>query len=1056
MRAPVLLVAIAGIAVAGESGHRINLLPNSNFAQGRDRPLHWKLATGQGAWVRQPSARACLRVTGSGNDSSYWQSDAIRLQPGQLYELRFRARRRADASGGVAIVGTTRVNCDFHLTDQWQEYAFVFRQPEGDREDAVHLGQWHMRGSIEFDRVFLQPVVALHRTVAFPGEVGLSEWGRGETLFGDRYEFRARFGGEAVNHHRPLVRATARFNTDRWVFESGAEVEYHFSVPFRRQVAAELEVTINYHVSGRLLVEIATETRDWRVVEVLDGTRRHTRTVLPDFLLPATVVKVRLRTPDPQTVLQVNACHYTARLDRADNPALYGTTYLFRPHAVSDRIACVPLALEQRPGTARFDLTLLVSNVWNRALPLRLECQGRGLRAAPDTTGPVRLGPGEGRTLTCALELTEPGRFPLRVIVTEGARGPRTDLETVLDLSPLDDPRPGYPLHHTPALDLWWCESGWKISRERVPPPDRAAPQPVAVSLARREFEAAQLVLRPQHPACLQQVETTWSRVPGSSACPLELEIFEVAYVPVRLPSDPIRASAGLYPDPLPPLELPLLLPAHGNQPLWLRIYAPRHTPAGTYEGTLALTVATALETNRLTVPLRVHVYDFTLPPVSHLRSAFGLDPGNLVRYHKLDREEDRIDVYTRYLRNFAEHRISPYRFFDYAPIHVQFEQTPEGRRARVNVAAFDSWAEQWLMRRDSNREGALAEPSDSRVSSRQAGSLVGPGPRGVPFNSFQLPLHGMGGGTFHSRHLGTLEGHEEGTPEHMQLFRDYLGQVVDHLRQRGWLDLAYTYWFDEPDPKDYPFVVAGQERIRAAAPGLKRLLTEQPEPELLGHVDIWCALMPEWSRRSIGERKAAGEEVWWYICTVPKAPYITHFIDHPALELRLWPWQAWLYDIDGILIWSTTYWTSSAAYPDSLQDPWEDPMSWVSGYGQPPGTRVPWGNGDGRLLYPPRRNPNTATEPALQGPIDSIRWENLRDGMEDYEYLWLLREQVRRLESRRSRVPSGALAAARKALQAPEKLSPTLTEFTTDPRQLLEQRHQIARAIERLSQVRE
>lgn len=45
-----------------------------------------------------------------------------------------------------------------------------------------------------------------------------------------------------------------------------------------------------------------------------------------------------------------------------------------------------------------------------------------------------------------------------------------------------------------------------------------------------------------------------------------------------------------------------------------------------------------------------------------------------------------------------------------------------------------------------------------------------------------------MGGGTFHSRHLGELEGFKEGTPEFARLFQDYLSQIEAHLRARGWL----------------------------------------------------------------------------------------------------------------------------------------------------------------------------------------------------------------------------------------------------------------------------
>jgi hypothetical protein len=320
--------------------------------------------------------------------------------------------------------------------------------------------------------------------------------------------------------------------------------------------------------------------------------------------------------------------------------------------------------------------------------------------------------------------------------------------------------------------------------------------------------------------------------------------------------------------------------------------------------------------------------------------------------------------------------------------------------------------------------------------------------------------LIGMGGGTFQSRSLGQLEGFKEGTPEHARLFHDYLSQIERHLRERGWLRKAFTYWFDEPDRKDYEFVIAGMDRIKAAAPGIRRMLTEQPEPELQGHVEIWCGLTPEWTPEKVRQRREAGEEVWWYICCGPKAPHLGEFIDHPGTELRLWPWQSWQYGVEGILIWETLYWTSTSAFPPPrLQDPWQDPMSYVSGYDFGPGHIGYWGNGDGRFLYPPRRDPNTATEPCLDAPINSIRWENLRDGMEDYEYFWLLEQEVKRVEPLNREKLNGDRAQlvreARRLLTVPEEISKDLTHFTTDPRPLLDRRDRVARMIEKLQKVR-
>ncbi len=72
---------------------------------------------------------------------------------------------------------------------------------------------------------------------------------------------------------------------------------------------------------------------------------------------------------------------------------------------------------------------------------------------------------------------------------------------------------------------------------------------------------------------------------------------------------------------------------------------------------------------------------------------------------------------------------------------------------------------------------------------------------------------------------------------------------------------------------------------------------------------------------------------------------------------------------------------------------------------------------------------------------------------MEDYEYLWLLDQEVKRLDSRRPEPPG--LAAARELLTVPSDISQDLTHFTTDPRRILRQRDRIARAIVALRSLR-
>lgn len=311
----------------------------------------------------------------------------------------------------------------------------------------------------------------------------------------------------------------------------------------------------------------------------------------------------------------------------------------------------------------------------------------------------------------------------------------------------------------------------------------------------------------------------------------------------------------------------------------------------------------------------------------------------------------------------------------------------------------------------------------------------------GYRFNSFRLPLAGMGGGTFHARHGGRIGPFEQGTPEYRRLFRDYCMAVQNHLEEKGWLDKAYIYWFDEPSPDDYEFVREGMEEIKRAGPKLQRMLTEQPVEPLFGAVDIWCPVLHNFDEEMCASRQEAGESIWWYVCTGPKAPWPGLFIDHNAVEMRVWLWMTWKWNVEGILVWTSNWWTSPTAFPDSLQNPWEDPMGYVAGYGRPAGSIGYWGNGDGRFVYPPNKDVLNDTSPHVTGPVSSIRWAMLREGIEDFEYFALLRGLV----AARPDAPQAAL------LEVPEEIVGSLTEFTKCPLPMYEHRERVARAIEAL-----
>ena len=318
-------------------------------------------------------------------------------------------------------------------------------------------------------------------------------------------------------------------------------------------------------------------------------------------------------------------------------------------------------------------------------------------------------------------------------------------------------------------------------------------------------------------------------------------------------------------------------------------------------------------------------------------------------------------------------------------------------------------------------------------------------------FNSYSVSIPGMGGGTFYELVQPSLLGFGEDSPEYPLLLGSYCGQIEAHLRAKGWLDKAYIYWFDEPNEGQYAYLQNGFGKLKRFCPGISRMITKLVEPGLVGGPNLWCPISDQYNHERAEERRKLGERFWWYVCTGPKAPYAGLFLDHRAPEMRLWLWQSFQRHINGILVWQCNYWTSSTANPDPKQpqNPYQDPMSWTSGYGTPLGKKLPWGNGDGRFIYPPvAASSGNPLSPVLEGPVDSIRWEQLRDGIEDYEYLTILRQK---LDRRGATLDPGTFREYERLLTVPENITRSMTEFAPDGAPIELRRHQIARAIEKL-----
>lgn len=256
------------------------------------------------------------------------------------------------------------------------------------------------------------------------------------------------------------------------------------------------------------------------------------------------------------------------------------------------------------------------------------------------------------------------------------------------------------------------------------------------------------------------------------------------------------------------------------------------------------------------------------------------------------------------------------------------------------------------------------------------------------------------------------------------------LADIVPKLKAAGLYDKAYLYGFDEINPDSYNAMKDIFGTIKAKYPDLLLMTTGRDASygtkTGLSMVDAWVPLTPKYDQKRADEVRATGKQVWWYTCIVPQAPYANWFIEYDAIDARiLMGMQTAKYKPDGYLYYAVDRWPLNKAPITS--GPYTDwnPQS------------IGGANGDGSVMCA-----------GPDGPLATIRLENIRDGIEDDQYFWLLSEDIAKLKASSSPNAAAALKQAEAAEDIGPKVVADMTHFTKSPEVLLAKRKQVAEAI--------
>jgi hypothetical protein len=1019
---------------------------NGGFEAGEDGPVRWEKALETTdhrlAWVTENphGGKRCVRcVVGDGAEATWvkWMQGGIAIEPDADYRLEGWVRTR-DVKGHAAYyihvhgkepMALNKSTGHVAGTSDWTRVEVSFHTPP----DAVRANIGTIlrgTGAAWYDDVKL---VLLSKSKPLTAEAGKPEEFRLAELPAPRawrveaagFRVPLRVRNWADRHVRPIVQTETAPLTRRLPPEARAAAQFRVLEPATgKQVSS-------FQASGRLLFEAdlprASERTYHAYIETGEPApdaaegRRYADLVASEAnLLTNPGYETGEELPadwrlSAQTDLPPEKLHRGSR-DREAHTGQWCARLDIPPEA--------PLAwsgwhqdVAVKPSTTYlFGAWLRSKNVdgsvqlhghWHQADGARTEDNaftgvGPGLSGTQDWTlllGTVQS-PADAATMKLHLTMNAHGTvWHDDALFCEAASAIVGDVEAQ---RPFDDPvarRRGY--------GAWLVNPVVKVFPNDLP---RSAPSRIELAAARNEYEPVQLVLRAAD--ALEQIAVTVRPPQHKSGAALDnITINRVGYVPVDHPTNYYRSKsptwyrkrpprgrtgcdgwAGQWPDPLPPCT-PFDLEPGTNQPIWITLRVPEDAPAGPYQGRVTIQPKNA---PALELPLAVRVWDFALPPRPSLKVVYDMRERYCFMFGGASGTRDQ--VLDRWHRFLAERRISPGLLpspkFRYQDGEVTMEAADFDRHASVCLDELDA-------------------------------SII--------YSPWFLYAFGW------AREPRHIFGLEPFTEEYTSAYQQCLSLYTAHLRKKGWYDRMILYVSDEPH--FYREGITEQmikvcQMIREVEPDIPIYSsTWRHVPEWHGHINLWGAghygCFPVETLRG---RQKAGDQILFTTdgqqCL--DTPYC-------AVE-RLLPWYCWKYDAIGYEFWGVNWWT---------YNPWE--RGWHRYIRQSSdGVKffyVRYPNGDGYLTYP-------GGPVGVDGPVSSVRLEQAREGIEDYEYFRILDRLIAEAKTRGldTAEADAARAQALALVDIPNRGGRYSTSILPEPDAVPTRRQAVGKAIESLT----
>ena len=516
----------------------------------------------------------------------------------------------------------------------------------------------------------------------------------------------------------------------------------------------------------------------------------------------------------------------------------------------------------------------------------------------------------------------------------------------------------------TTAYQFWTTTPGERVFKDDDVPSETGSE--VKVYAAKNEFEPFQIIVKPSSSGNIIINSDNF----GAG---IITEIYQVKYINISQKTDSLGRT-GPYPDPLWPLEsgASINISAGENTAFWFSIFVPSSTPSGDYSANFQI--------GGVDLPVILHVFNFAIPDELHIKSQMNFNQNTILTTYSVSGADDYWMYVNKIKQYFIDHRLTLKSALWSGGLtssggkpYIDYNCDTGVWSDAEGIWGFEIPARKYIggeeISGQSNNNGLFNDgtgfPSFMAVTFQNNDS-----------SKDQRPSSFCG----LSRGNGDWYIADNSTSAYNQKWFAYIHDMQEYLRGLGFLDEAYYYFANEPqDQADYDAVAWYSKYLKQKAPDLKLMVSENPRTEIFNHlnyssgqIDIWLPVFNQYDPEISHEReKNHGEETWIYFLHGTRPPFFNPItLDHPGVESKLTGWILWKYRIRGIAYYSLNNWEPN---------PWTNPIHDNH-------------NGDLFMLYPPSEsNHNIDYGSNNHRLVPSIRFELMRDSLEDYEYLYVL-----------------------------------------------------------------